>query len=78
VGRLLRSIGEKDSSAAEYPIASVNLSTFKQPLAAINVGLDSFTESLAAQGAEVIHVDWRPAAGGNEKLMGILERMKNK
>ena len=78
VGRLLRSIGEKDSSAVEHPMASVNLSTLKQPLVAINVGLDSFTESLAAQGAEVIQVDWRPAAGGNEKLMGILERMKNK
>ena len=78
VGRLLRSLREKDSSAAEHPIASVNLSTFKQPLAAINVGLDSFTESLVAQGAEVIHVDWRPAAGGNEKLMSILERMKSK
>ncbi|MDI6769619.1 MAG: acyl-CoA synthetase FdrA [Anaerolineales bacterium] len=78
VGRLLRSIGEKDLSATEHPMVSVNLSTFKQPLAAINVGLDSFTESLVAQGAEVIHVDWRPAAGGNEKLMAILERMKSK
>jgi len=78
VGRLLRSMGEKDSSAAEHQMASVDLSTIKQPLAAINVGLDSFTESLVAQGAEVIHVDWRPAAGGNEKLMSILERMKSK
>lgn len=78
VGRLLRSMGEKDASAAEHPMTGVNLSTLKQPLAAINVGLESFTESLAAQGAEVIQVDWRPAAGGNEKLMGILERMKNK
>ncbi len=78
VGRLLRAIGKKDLSATENLIASVNLSTLKEPLAAINVGLESFTESLAAQGAEVIQVDWRPAAGGNEKLMGILERMRNK
>jgi FdrA protein len=40
--------------------------------------LESFTESLIAQGAEAIQVDWKPAAGGNEKLMGILERMRNK
>ncbi len=78
VGRLLRSIGEKDSSVVEHPMASVNLSTLKQPLVAINVGLDSFTESLVAQGAEVIQVDWRPAAGGDEKLMSILERMRSK
>jgi len=78
VGRLLRSVGKQDSSAAGSPIVSVDLSTIKQPLAAINVGLESFTESLIAQGAEAIQVDWKPAAGGNEKLMGILERMRNK
>ncbi|MFN8458502.1 MAG: hypothetical protein U0401_28255, partial [Anaerolineae bacterium] len=49
-----------------------------QPLAAINVGVESFTESLTAQNAPVLHVNWRPPAGGNEKLMGILERMKKK
>jgi hypothetical protein len=29
-----------------------------------------------AQGAAAIQVDWRPPAGGNEKLMAILERMR--
>jgi FdrA protein len=48
----------------------------QQPLAAINVGLESFTESLIAQNAAVLPVNWRPPAGGNEKLMGILERIK--
>ena len=43
---------------------------------AINVGLESFAENLAAQEAPVLHVDWRPPAGGNERLMAILERMK--
>ena len=47
-------------------------------MSAINVGLHSFTESLVAQDAEVIQADWKPYAGGNEKLMGILERMKSK
>ena len=56
----------------------VDLKVLQQPLQAINVGLASFNESLAAQDAGVIHVDWRPAAGGNEKLMAILERMKKK
>jgi FdrA protein len=78
VGRLLRSIGRQDSSVTVHPIASVDLSTIKQSLVAINVGLESFTESIIAQGAEAIQVDWKPAAGGNEKLRGILERMRNK
>ncbi len=43
---------------------------------AINTGLESFAESLEAQEAGVVHVDWRPPAGGNEELMSILERMK--
>jgi FdrA protein len=54
----------------------VNLAILQQPLAAINVGLESFTASLADQGAPVIQVEWRPPAGGNERLAGILARMK--
>jgi FdrA protein len=49
-----------------------------RPLAAINVGVEAFAESLVAQGAPVIHVDWRPPASGNERMMGILARMKAK
>jgi FdrA protein len=55
----------------------VDLAVLQQPLAAINVGLESFTASLADQGAPVIQVEWRPPAGGNERLAGILARMKS-
>jgi FdrA protein len=48
----------------------------REPLSAINVGLELFTESLLAQDAAVIHVDWKPPAGGNEHLMALLQRMK--
>ena len=54
----------------------VDLALLQQPLAAINVGLTSFTDSLTSQGAPVLQVDWRPPAGGNERLAGILARMK--
>jgi FdrA protein len=54
----------------------VNLEQLNQPLAAINVGLESFYESLTAQGAQAVHVEWRPPAGGNEKLASLLARMK--
>ena len=56
----------------------VDLDRFKSPLAAINVGLESFYDSLKSQGAQALQVDWRPPAGGNEKLMAILARMKQK
>jgi FdrA protein len=58
----------------EYPL--VDLSCLTQPLAAINVGLESFYESLTSQGAQAVHVDWRPPAGGNERLASLLARMK--
>jgi FdrA protein len=54
----------------------VPLETVRPPFAAVNVGLESFYESLVTQGAEAVQVDWRPSAGGNEKLAGILSRMK--
>ncbi len=49
---------------------------FSEPLAAINVGVESFYNSLKAQGAQAVQVDWRPPASGNEDLMSILEKMK--
>ncbi|NPA91943.1 MAG: acyl-CoA synthetase FdrA [Chloroflexi bacterium] len=62
-----------DPDVGQKPIP---LDAFHSPFAAINVGLESFAESLAAQGAQVVHVDWRPPAGGNERLMALLARMK--
>lgn len=55
----------------------VNLEQLSQPLAAINVGLESFYESLTSQGAKAVHVEWRPPAGGNEKLASLLAKMKS-
>jgi len=54
----------------------VNLEQLKQPLAAINVGLESFYESLTSQGTQAVHVEWRPPAGGNEKMAALLAKMK--
>lgn len=51
-------------------------SQFAGSLAAINVGLESFHDSLLAQGAAAVHVDWRPPAGGNEAMMAILAKMR--
>jgi FdrA protein len=60
----------------EEKSAPVNLEQFRASLAAINVGLESFYESLTAQGAQAVHVEWRPPAGGNEKLAALLQKMK--
>lgn len=78
VGQLVRALDPELSDTDSAAFAGLDLDAFKQPLAAINVGLASFTESLLSQNAGVIQMDWRPPASGNEKLMAILERMKSK
>lgn len=47
-----------------------------QPVAAINLGLESFYDSLRDQGAQAVQVDWKPPAGGNERLQAILQKMQ--
>jgi FdrA protein len=66
------------SGKKEYEFTLVNLDQLNQPLAAINVGLESFYDSLISQGALAVHVEWRPPAGGNEKLAALLAKMKGK
>lgn len=60
----------------DRPASPVSQESLHKPLAAINVGLESFYASLIGQGARAVHVDWRPPAGGNEKLAGLLARMR--
>jgi FdrA protein len=61
-----------DGEAAPPPLGEA-LAT---PLAAVNVGLALFHDALLAQGASVVHVDWRPPAGGDEELSALLQRMR--
>jgi hypothetical protein len=42
----------------------------------INVGLESFAESVRVQGAAVRHVDWKPPAGGNPEIIKILKTLE--
>ena len=77
-GRLAQSLDPAAAAPITDSAVEVDLQALNQPMAAINVGLETFTESLVEQGAQVLQVDWRPPASGNEQLMGILERMKSK
>ena len=40
-----------------------------------NVGVELFAESLAAQNAPVVQVDWRPPAGGDTDMTERLDRL---
>ncbi|KAA3656619.1 MAG: acyl-CoA synthetase FdrA [Chloroflexi bacterium] len=56
---------------------TISLDAFGEGLTAVNVGLESFYDSLVGQGGTAVQVDWRPPAGGNEKLMALLAKMKS-
>ena len=46
------------------------------PLQVINMGLPSFAESLNRQEVAVLHVDWRPPAGGDPRLLEVLRKLR--
>src|SRR3990170_2862603 len=77
-GRIVEKLDPNAVKTRRAGLPEVDLLAVNQPMAAINVGLETFTESLVAQAAQVIQVDWRPPAGGDERLMAILARMKSK
>lgn len=45
-----------------------------QPLRVINLGLEVFARQVEAEGATVVHVDWRPPAG-SASVTALLARL---
>ncbi|UUX35315.1 bifunctional FdrA/YlbE family protein [Fundicoccus culcitae] len=44
----------------------------------INIGLKSFTEPILEFGGQALQFTWRPRAGGNKKLIRILNELENR
>ena len=65
------------STFAGRELKTVESDFLSRPVVAINVGLETFYDSLREQGAEAVHVDWKPPAGGDERLQAILQKMKS-
>lgn len=49
---------------------------WEDTLSVISMGLRSFSDALAAQGTEVLHVDWRPPAGGDPLMLAALDSLR--
>ncbi|NOQ40699.1 MAG: hypothetical protein GQ562_10325, partial [Anaerolineales bacterium] len=75
-GRLVRALEGKEDQDNNGAFTPVDLESLTGEFSAINVGLESFTESLLAQNVGAVQVDWKPAAGGDADLMALLEKMK--
>jgi hypothetical protein len=45
-----------------------------EPVRVVSVGLELFADALGAMRVPVVHVDWRPPAGGDPRLADLLAR----
>jgi hypothetical protein len=54
---------------------TVSKSLFNQKISVINLGLETFAESVRAQGVEATQVDWKPPAGGDPETIAILDSL---
>jgi len=75
-GRLVQALEGAPEPRKKGAFKQVELRSLTKAFSAINVGLESFTESLVAQNVDAVQVDWKPAAGGDTDLMALLEKMK--
>jgi len=49
---------------------------FNKELKVINIGIEMFADDLEKQNVDVIHVNWRPPAGGDLDILKILEKLE--
>ena len=50
-------------------------SILTEKLKVVNVGIKTFADDLHSQGVEVVHVDWKPPAGGDVEMLKLLEKL---
>lgn len=50
---------------------------YQSQLTVLNIGLEQFYTALQDRGVPSIHVEWKPAAGGDHTLIRIIEHLKN-
>jgi len=48
----------------------------KGPIVVLNMGLEGFYQDLKEQNIKVVQIDWRPPAGGNKKMIELLNKLK--
>jgi hypothetical protein len=57
----------------EKKIENKNILTEK--LKVVNIGISTFANDLRSQNVEVVHVDWKPPAGGDIDMLKLLEKL---
>ncbi len=71
-------IKEKRTNAMDPVTAAWEVKKLlKEMPSVINIGLQGFADNLREQGASVVQFDWKPPAGGDIRLIRVLNFLKN-
>jgi FdrA protein len=46
-----------------------------EKLKVVNIGIKTFADDLRSQDVEVVHVDWKPPAGGDIEMLKLLAKL---
>ena len=49
---------------------------FRRDLVVVNMGLDAFAETLRKEEVKVLQMNWSPPAGGNQRLIRLLDKLE--
>ncbi|TVQ38847.1 MAG: DUF1116 domain-containing protein [Spirochaetaceae bacterium] len=50
---------------------------FAAELKVVNLGLEEFATSVQREGADAVQVDWKPPAGGDQRIVSLLDRVES-
>jgi len=48
---------------------------FTTELVVVNMGLDSFADTLRKENVKVLAMDWKPPAGGDKHAISLLDKL---
>ena len=51
---------------------------FGSRLCVINMGVEGFARTLEERSVPVVQMDWRPPAGGDARLLALLDRVRGR
>ncbi|NMI00105.1 acyl-CoA synthetase FdrA [Pseudonocardia acidicola] len=67
----------RDASTATLPATPEPIRRLlAEPPRIVNIGLREFAEPLIRLGAQVVHYDWQPVAGGDRRLQALIDALK--
>lgn len=49
---------------------------FSKDLVVVNMGLDAFADTLRKENVRMLRMNWRPPAGGNQRLIALLDKLE--